>query len=120
MSLASTTIQAVRIAKIALGDLVTTTTLRSLVSRDYVDGEYRITSVDKTVEVAVDKFTFHEQQLEKYQQTDVKLIVFNLNNDITISMQDQIIWNARELNVIEATPVYAGSTIPVWTVVLRK
>lgn len=120
MSLSSTVVQAIKSAKRELGDLVQTTVLNVHTGRTYVGGKYENTYDPKNVEVAMDKFTFHEQQLEDYQQTDVKLVLFNPNNDLKPTRQDIMVWEGREIPIIRAEPVYVGGYIPVWTLVLRQ
>lgn len=120
MSLARLVNQAIKTARIELGDLIQPAILRTIVSRSYVDGSYVPNTNDTPVEVAPDKFTFHEQQLEDYRQTDVKMILFNPDNNLEPSTGDFLVLDGREIPIIKAEPAYAGGYRPVWTLVLRK
>lgn len=120
MSLAGTIVQAVKTARREMGDLIQPTVLRVMTDRQYVDGRYVNQYDPRDVEVVMDKFTFHEQQLEDFQQTDVKLVLFNPNNDLRPTIQDQMTWNGRDIPIIKSEPVYVGGHIPVWTIVLRQ
>lgn len=120
MSLSRTVVDAVRIARREMGDLVKLTVLKVNTGQIYEGGKYENTYDPQNVEVVVDKFTFHEQQLEDYQQTDVKLLIFNPNNDLKPSRKDLIVWDEKDIPIIRADPIYVGGYIPAWTVVLRQ
>lgn len=120
MSLANTINQAVLAAKTALGDLVNKAVLRVMTDRQYVNGQYIKNYTNVDVEVVVDKFSYHEQMLPSYQQTDVKLYLFNPNGDLNPTIQDMMTWNGKDLAIIKAEPVYVGTQIPMWTIVLRQ
>ncbi len=120
MSLALTTAKAITMAQRSLGDLVKQATFRSVTGRTYTAGQYVNEYTDVPVDVIVDKFSFHEQQMENYQQTDIKLVIFNPKNDLAPKLQDRMVWGGKELLVIQADPVYVGAYCPVWTVVLRQ
>jgi len=120
MSLANTVGQALNQAQAALGDLVKTAVLKSFVSKTYTNGQYVKTYNDLNVDVVTDKFSYHEQEMPDYQQTDIKLVVFNPLGNLNLTIQDMMVWGTKELSVISADPVYVGNTIPVWSVVLRQ
>lgn len=84
MSLSAVVNNAIKTARQGLGDLVQSATLRIITNQVYdtSKGEYVNTTEDRPVEVVKDTFTFHEQQLEDYRQTDIKLVLFNPNNDL--------------------------------------
>lgn len=122
MSLAGVVNSAIKQARIGLGDLIQSGTLRLITGRTYntSTGQYTNTTVDKAVEVVKDQFTFHEQQLDDYRQTDIKLILFNPNNDLEPTISHTMILSGIEYPIIKADPVFAGGYRPIWVLVLRK
>lgn len=122
MSLSAVVNNAIKTARQGLGDLVQSATLRIITNRVYdtSKGEYVNTTEDRSVEVVKDTFTFHEQQLEDYRQTDIKLVLFNPNNDLEPTISHCLVMNGVEYPIIKAEPAYAGGFRPVWTLVLRK
>lgn len=122
MSLASLVNSAIKQARTGLGDLVQPAILRTISGQTYdtATGKYTPINQDRSVEVVKDQFTFHEQQLDDYRQTDIKLVLFNPNNDLEPKMGDFILLNGVEYPIIRADPAFAGGYRPVWTLVLRK
>lgn len=121
MSLAGAVNSAVKQARMALGDVIVNATLREVNSvYDTTTGRYIDTDVDKSVEVAPDKFSFNELQDPGYQGTDVKLIVFNPNNDIDISINHKVIYLGMQFNIRKIQPESVGGYKPIYTVILKK
>lgn len=122
MSLSSLVNSAIKQARTGLGDLVQSAILRTISGQTYdtATGRYTPVTQDRPVEIVKDQFTFHEQQLDDYRQTDIKLILFNPNNDLEPKMGDLILLNGVEYPIIKADPAFAGGYRPVWTLVLRK
>lgn len=122
MSLAQQVNQAINTAKAALGDLVVAGTLREVTGRTYDTGTglYTDTVVDHPVEVAPDKFSYTDEQSGQFEQTDIKMILFNPNNDLFPTTKHQLILSTGTFNILKSDPSYAGSFIPAWTLVLRK
>ena len=125
MSLANVICNAVKIAKANLGDLVVQAVLRRTTGKTYdtATGRYESTTVNRDLEVAPDKFTYTEMNAADFNQTDVKLTVFNPDNDIEISTDDQIMYPAvggALYSVWKVLPEHVGGYKPVIAVVLRK
>jgi hypothetical protein len=120
MSLSASINQGINLARSSLGDLVKSTTLRVMTGKTYVAGKYIKTFKDVPVEVLVDKFSYHEQLLPDYQQTDVKLVLFNTLGTLNPNAEDLMVWIGSEFSVDKADPVYVGSSIPIWMIFLRK
>lgn len=122
MSLAGAVNAAVKAAKKGLGDLVSTAVLRKIVSETYNVGlgKYIPVTEDHTVEMVPDKFSYNEQQDADYLATDIKILVFNPDNDIVISPLSKMVLYGTIYNIRKADPVYVGAFVPVWTVILKK
>lgn len=121
MSLAGAVNAAVKAAKKSLGDVIVGAILRKPNSTyDTTLGRYVDTQVDLPVEVAPDRFTFNEQQDQNYQINDVKLIVFNPNNDLEISTEHKIVYLGYVFNIRKADPTPVGAFKPIWTVMIRR
>ena len=121
MSLAGAINAAVKSAKRSLGDVIVQATLRKPNSTyDTALGRYVDAPVDFSVEVAPDRFTLSEQQDPNYQILDVKLIVFNQNNDLEISTEHKMIYLGHVYNIRKADPSPVGGFKPIWTVMIRK
>lgn len=121
MSFAGLINQAVNTAKQALGDLVRPGTLRMVTGRTYVDGAYVDTVEDIAIEIAPDKFTYLEQQEDDFVQTDVKLILFNPNNNLEPTNRHKYVDEfGKVFEIKKSEPVRVGHYIPTWTLVLRK
>lgn len=121
MSFAALINQSINQAKKSLGDLVRPATLRMVAGREYVDGSYVDVTEDIPVEIAPDKFSYMEQQAEDFVQTDVKVILFNPNNDLTPTTRHKIVDEmGRVFEIKKSDPAVIGFYIPTWTLVLRK
>lgn len=121
MSLSGAVNAAVKAAKKSLGDVIVGATLRKPNSvYDTTQGKYVDAPVDTPVEVAPDRFTFNEQQDQNYQINDVKLIVFNPNNDLEISTEHKIVYLGYVFNIRKADPTPVGGFKPIWTLMIRK
>jgi hypothetical protein len=125
MSLADAICTAVRIAKQNLGDLIVLSTLKVKGDKTYDVGigQYTYTETLRDVEVAPEKFTYEELGMVDYDQSDVKLVVFNQTNDIEITTSDQMEYpkgSGTWYEVKKVVPNYVGGYKPVLNVVLRK
>lgn len=121
MSLAGAVNAAVKQARIALGDAIVTATIRKPNSTyNASTGKYVDSPIDTPVEAASDKFTFNEMQDPGYQVTDVKLIIFNPNNDIDISIDHRILYLGMNFNIRKIQPESIGGYKPIYTVILKK
>lgn len=121
MTLAGAINAAVVSARRSLKDVIVNATIRIPNSTYDTDtGKYVDSPIDTSVEVAPDRFTFNEQQDENYQLSDVKLIVFNPNNDLEITTGHQVVYLGSVFNIRKADPVNVGAFKPIWTLMIRK
>ncbi len=122
MSLSGAVNSAVKAARQGLGDLVTNATLRKINSETYdvAQGKYIPVTEDRTVEMVPDKFSYNEMQDTDYLVTDIKILVFNPDNDIAISPLHHVVLHGTTYSIRKADPVYVGAFIPMWTVILKK
>lgn len=122
MSLSNAINAAVAAARRALGDLITTATLKKVVSETYdtAQGKYVPVTQDISIQVAPDRFSYNEQLDPDYQMSDLKLIVFNPDNSITINTSHRLVYEGVEYGVRKSDPTIVGGFRPIWTVMLRK
>lgn len=122
MSMAKAINDAIRIARVNMGDLIGKGTLRTISSKTYdaAVGRYVTTSADVEVEYVFDKFTYEEQQAEDFLQTDLKIVLFNPDNNLEPSTEDSMVIHSVEYAIRKADPSFIGGYRPVWTLYLRK
>ncbi len=121
MSLVSTVNGAIKAARQGLQDLVQPAVLRTVTSTYNTDtGTYENATTDYNVEIVKDTFTYHEQQIEDYRQTDIKVVMFNPDDSLNPTISHLLVMNGSAIPIIKAEPINVGSTIPVWVLVLRK
>ena len=122
MSLSSIVQRAISIAKRNLGDVVLTATYESTFGElyDATQGINQVISSVKSIEYTPDKFTFQELQSGQYQETDVKITVFNSENDLVFQVKEFITIDGKKRPIFRAIPVKVGTYTPVWTLILRS
>lgn len=121
--IASAVNSAIKIAKANLGDLLREHTLKKASGKTYdtATGRYTTTYVDLTVEGVPDKFSFQEMQAEDFVQTDVKMIIFNDdNNSLTITTDDALLMDGVQYAIRKVDPVFVGGFKPMFQLALRK
>lgn len=121
MSISSTINQAIRIAKVNLGDAVSVAEYRRAVSSTYntTTGQNEIVWESVNIEYVPDKFDFNELQSGAYEESDVKITVFNPDNTLVFKTKEIVVIGGQELKVYRALPSKMGAFTPVWTLVLR-
>lgn len=122
MSSAGLVRRAVTKAKIALGDTVINALLDKVSTvYDTSTGRNVETVVTQSLEVVIVKADYLEIQAGDIRQSDIKVIVFNTEDDkVRVSVQDKIWLNSVQYNVVKSTPSYVGNVISIFEVFLRK
>lgn len=122
MSLAQQIIAAVGSAKTALDDLVVPATLKSIGTKVYDPalGRYVTTTVDVPIEGALDKFDYTEQLAPDFDVNQLKFNVFNLNNDLNITISDSVLLHGVVYAINKIVRTYVGVNVPMITLYLRK
>ena len=121
MSLAGIVQKAIKIAKRNLGDVVATTTYSYPATSDYdvSQGSTDVTWASAQIEYVVDKFTFEELQSGQYQETDVKITVFNPEGTLNFQIKEFVLLDGKALPIFRAIPIKVGAYTPVWSLILR-
>lgn len=119
--LTSTIYSAVLGAKGKLGSLIIQATLKTagVASYDVTSGVKSTTSTDKLIDVVVDRFAFNEIDGEQVKSSDVKLVMFN-NDDTVPSLSDKVILNGVTYDLINVSPIQAGSKVIIFMLQLRR
>lgn len=119
--LSSTIYSAVIGAKGKLGSLVIQATLKVANAPTYnaASGVKSTTSIDKSIDVVIDKFAFNEIDGEQVKSSDVKLVMFN-NDDTVPSLSDKVVLNGVTYDLINVNPVQAGSKVIIFMLQLRR
>lgn len=119
--LSSTIYSAVIGAKGKLGSLVIQATLKvaNVPTYNAASGVKSTTSTDKSIEVVIDKFAFNEIDGEQVKNSDVKLVMFN-NDDTVPSLSDKVVLNGVTYDLINVSPVQAGSKVIIFMLQLRR
>ena len=119
--LASTIYSAVLGAKGKLGSLVIQATLKTATVASYnaASGVKSTATTDKSIDVVVDKFAFNEIDGEQVKSSDVKLVMFN-NDDTVPSLSDKVVMNGVTYDLINVSPVQAGSKVIIFMLQLRR
>lgn len=122
MSLVAQINQALNDAREALGDLVLDVTLRRTTAKVYntATGTYTSTPVDVQAQGVMDQFTFTEMNAPNFDANQVKFTLFNPNNDLVVTPADFLIISAVQYPINKILKNYVGSTVPVFTLYLRK
>lgn len=119
--LSSTIYSAVIGAKGKLGSLVIQATLKvaGVAAYNAATGVKSTTPTDKSIDVVVDKFAFNEIDGEQVKSSDVKLVMFN-NDDMVPSLSDKVVLNGVTYDLINVSPVQAGSKVIIFMLQLRR
>lgn len=121
MSLAQVIIEGIRVARSNLGDLIEKATLVTVTKTyDTTQGKNVESKSEVEVEIVRDKFTWVEQQAPGFQETDVKVLMFNPNNDIEVDANARLVLDDTTLHVKKVDPSWVGGYKPVITLVLRR
>jgi hypothetical protein len=121
MSLSGAINSAIKVARAKLGDLVQSGTYRSFSGRSYVAGVYTTTYINTPVDYAPDRFTLEETRDADYQLSDIKLVVFNPDNLISVfTVNDAFIMDSVQYNIRRVDVAKIGGFQPVVTIILRK
>lgn len=122
MSLASAVDRAVRIARMNLGDTICIAQYArpTVAHYDTLNGTKESSTVTIDVEYVVDKFSYQELQSGQYQETDIKIVVFNSKNDLTFQVKEFIHMDGVKRPIFKAMPNKIGPYTPVWSLVLRS
>lgn len=122
MSISSAVQKAIRIAKVNLGDIVRTGQYLRRVSSQYdvATGDHLDTTETVNIQWAPDKFSYTELESGMYLEKDVKIMVFNDNNDLNFNMDESIVIDGQTYSVFKAFPTKVGSFTPIWSLVLRQ
>ena len=120
--LASTIYSAVLGAKGKLGSLVIQATLKTagVASYNAASGVKSTATTDKSIDVVVDKFAFNEIDGEQVKSSDVKLVMFNNDDDTVPSLSDRVVLNGVTYDLINVNPVQAGSKVIIFMLQLRR
>lgn len=119
MSLKEVIIDAVATAKQQLGDLIIDVVLRRVQSQyDPSVSKTVTTELTSTIQMAILKFEFKEIDGSLVKSDDMKGLIFNVDQDIKIT--DKVSFQNIEYDVIKLTPTYAGDTLVLIEVQLRK
>lgn len=119
MSLVKLITDAVNQARVQLGDLIVATQLRR-VAGTYDKSTSKVIQTEKisTVNIAIIKFEFKEIDGTLVRTDDLKGLIFDTDQDVQDS--DKLMFNGVEYEIIKTTPTYAGSTLVLLEVQLRK
>jgi hypothetical protein len=121
MSLSGAINSAIKVAKAKLGDMVRDGTYRSFTGRSYIAGVYTPSYNNFPVSYAPDRFTLEEMQDADYQLSDVKIVVFNPDNQIgSFTVNDAFIMESVQYNIKRVNVAKIGNFQPVVTLVIRK
>lgn len=122
MSLTVQVTQAINAAKLGLGDLVVSATLKQASNRVYdsTSGRYIVTPNNVAIEGVLDKFDYTEQLAPDFSQSDLKFNVFNPNNDLVITNADSVLLHGTVYPIHKIMRTYVGTLVPVITLYLRK
>lgn len=123
MSLSDQVLAGIRIARANLGDLLVKATLIRVTGPKVYDtatGKYTVPTEEVEVDGFVDKFSFMELQAQDFNQTDIKFVVFNTENDLNVSTTDSIKFAGITRSIIAVKPEYVGVYKPVIALTLRK
>jgi hypothetical protein len=121
MSMVAQIMQGIEIAKKNLGDLLLTATLRHQTGSTYLSGTYTPATVDVPVQLVIDQFTKEDRERQDFQETDIKVSVFN-NADQTLEVdyKDKILLNGVLYNIQVLNPAFVGNVKALFELVLRK
>lgn len=122
MSISNTVQKAIRIAKVNLGDMVRIGQYLRRTSSQYNVATGDNSDVTETVNIqwVPDKFSYIELESGMYTEKDVKITVFNDNNDLNFVMDESITIDGQTYSIFKAFPTKIGSFTPVWSLVLRQ
>ena len=119
MSLVQTIIAAVALAKSQLDDLIIDTTLRRVSSvYDSTTSKTVETEITVSISIAIIKFEFKEIDGALVQEGDLKGVVFDVTQSIDLT--DRIAFKGVEYQIMKLVPIYAGDTLVLIEVQLRK
>lgn len=108
-------------AKQALGGLVVTGILDSTASvYNVATGVNEISKTSRTIDAAIVKLDYVELSNPVVAQADMKLIVFNADQDLNILLTDKIWIKSVEYSIIKVQPVMVGTVTAVYEVYLRR
>lgn len=119
MSLSRQIFNAIRTAKRSLGDMVLTGQLIAYTT-EYQDGEYVNVGVERNIDIVPDQFSYEELTSLNINEIEVKLLVFNVNDDLVIKTEDKIRYKGDEYSIYLIKPESVGALTPVYTVMLKK
>lgn len=122
MSISSAVQKAIRIAKVNLGDIVSTGQYVRKISSQYDTSTGNNSQVTENIDIqwAPDKFSYVELESGMYTEKDVKVMVFNDLNNLNFIVDESIILDGQTYSVFKAFPIKVGSFTPIWSLVLRQ
>lgn len=122
MSISSAVQKAIRIAKVNLGDIVSTGQYVRKISSQYDTSTGNNSQVTENIDIqwTPDKFSYVELESGMYTEKDVKITVFNDLNNLNFIVDESIVLDGQTYSVFKAFPIKVGSFTPVWSLVLRQ
>ena len=121
MSMVTQIMGAIKTAKANLGDLLIEAVLQKVTGKTYVNGTYVPTTVNVPIELVVDRFSIEERMAEGFKETDLKVSVFNNDEQtLVIDPMDKVLLDGETYGILSVDPAYVGPIKALFELKLRK